>query len=78
MVQNKGGETLKWLPHPCLLGAKRGQKCYVTLAISGIPNQRGQNLKWLPQPYLPGGPKEDGNDKSPLHSRESPTLSAGS
>ena len=73
-------------------GPKRGQDCYVVLAFSGIPNaKRGQqkklvvvpnkgeqNQKWLPHPCLLGGPKEGGNARSPLHSRGSPTPSAGS
>ena len=73
-------------------GPKRGQDCSVTPAFSGIPNaKRGegkksgvvpnkgeQNQKWLPHPCLLGGPKEGGNARSPLHSRGSPTLSAGS
>ena len=29
-------------------GPKRGRKCYVTLAFSGIPNKGEQNQKWLP------------------------------
>ena len=30
------------------LGAKRGRKCYVTLAFSGVPNKGGQNQKSKP------------------------------
>ena len=30
------------------LGAKRGRKCYVTLAFSGVPNKWGQNQKSKP------------------------------
>ena len=61
-------------------GPKRGRKCYVTPAFSGVPNaKRGeQNQKWLPHPGLLGGPKEGGNATLPLHSRGSPTPSAGS
>ena len=73
-------------------GPKRGQDCSVTPAFLGIPNaKRGQkkklvvvpnkgeqNQKWLPHPCLLGGPKEGGNARSPLHSRGSPTPSAGS
>ena len=59
---------------------KRGRKCYVTLAFSGIPNAKrgGRNQKGLPHPCLLGGPKEGGKAMSPLHSRGSPTPSAGS
>ena len=32
------------------LGPKRGQKCYVTPAFSGVPKQRGQNQ--IPKPML--------------------------
>ena len=32
------GENQKLLPHPCLLGPRRGQKCYVTTIFSGVPN----------------------------------------
>ena len=46
-VPNKGEQNQKWPPHPCLLGPKRGRKCYVTLAFSGVPNKgdkiRSQN-----------------------------------
>ena len=49
-------------------------------AFSRIPNtkRREQNQKWLPQPFLPRGPKEGENATPPLHSRGSPTPSAGS
>ena len=61
-------------------GPKRGRKCYVTPAFSGVSNaKRGeQNQKWLPHPCLLGGPKEGGNATSSLHSQGSPTPSAGS
>ena len=42
-------------------GPKRGWKCYITPAFSGIPNIGGKNQKWLPHPYLLGGPKEGGS-----------------
>ena len=77
-------------PLPCR-GPKRGQKCYVTPAFSGVPNaKRGeqnqkwsptkgeQNQKWLPHPCILWGPTEGGNATSPPHSRGSPTPSAGS
>ena len=62
---------------------KRGQKCYVTPAFSGVPNakRKEQNQKWPPTKRnkirsgylcLLGGPKEGGNDTTPLHSRGSP------
>ena len=62
------------LHHPCILGdpqqkgqnqsgPKRGRKCYITPAFSGIPN-KGDKIK--------AGPKEGGNATSPLHSRGSP------
>ena len=53
-------------------GPKRGRKCHVTLAFSGIPNKGEQIQNWLPHPCLLGGPKEDGNSTKPLHSRGSP------
>ena len=58
---------------------KRGQKCYVTPASSGVRNaKRGeQNKKWLSHPCLLGGQKEGGNALPPLPSRGSPTPSAG-
>ena len=35
-----------WLPHPCLLGPKKGRKWYVTPAISGVPNtKRGDTIR---------------------------------
>ena len=59
-------------------GPKRGRKCYVTPAFSRILNKRKQNQKWLPHRCLLGGTKEGGNATPPLHSRGSPTTSAGS
>ena len=59
-------------------GPKRGRKCYVNPAFSGVPNKGEQNQKRMPHPCLLGGPKEGGNATSPLHSRGSPTPSAGS
>ena len=59
-------------------GPKGGRKCYVTPTFLGIPNKGEQNHKWLLDPCLLGGPKEGGNAMSPLHSRGSPTPSAGS
>ena len=50
----------------------------MTICINGLfKSERGQNQHWLPQPCLIGGPKEGGNATSPLHSRGSPTPSAG-
>ena len=54
-------------------GPKRGQKCDVTPAFSGVPNKGLQNRKWLPQPCLLRGPKERRNETSPLNSQGSPT-----
>ena len=54
-------------------GPKRGQKCYITPALSWVPNKGDQNQKWLPHPCLLGGPKEVKNATSPLHSHGSPT-----
>ena len=58
-------------------GPKRGRKCYVTPAFSGVPNaKRGEhNQKWLPHLCLLKGPKEGGNATSSLHSAGSPTPS---
>ena len=39
---------------------KRGRKCYITHAFSGLPIIEEQNQKWLPRPCLLGGPKEGG------------------
>ena len=42
------------------LGPKRGRKCYITPAFSGVPNKGGQNQKSKPTPgvtMMPlGGP----------------------
>ena len=59
---------------------KRGQKCYVTPAWSGVHNaKRGeQNQKWLPHPCLLGGPKKGGNALPPLPSQGAPMPSKGS
>ena len=54
-------------------GPKRGRKCYVTPAFSGINNKGEQNENWLPHHCLLGGPKEGRNAMSPLHSRPSQT-----
>ena len=54
-------------------GPKRGRKCYIAPAFSGVLNKGEGNQKWLPHPCLLGGPKEGGNAMSPLHSRGSPT-----
>ena len=127
-IPGKGGQNLRWLAHPCLLGGpkegtyatpplhSRGsprpsagckiRSGYLTPAFSGaqkraemlrhpyilgdpqrqarraksevVPNKGEQNLRWLPHPCLLEGPKEGGNATPPLHSRGSPTLSAGS
>ena len=59
-------------------GPKRGRKCYVPTAFSGIPNQGEQNHNWLPDPSLLWGSKDSRNARQPLHSRGSPTPSTGS
>ena len=48
-------------------GPKRGRKCYVTPAFSGVPKKGEQNQKWLwlPHPCFLGGPKEGRNATSP-------------
>ena len=94
------GENQKWLPHPCLLGGpqqrgqnqsgpRRGWKCYISPAFSGVPNaKRGEKIRsgYL-TPAFSGVPnkgdkikvglEEGGNATSALHSRGSPTPSAG-
>ena len=52
------------LHHPCILGGPRRQA-------------QGENQRWLPHTCLLGGPKEGGSATAPLHSRGSPTPSAG-
>ena len=54
-------------------GPKRGQKCYITLAFSGVSDKGGQNQNWMAQPCLFRGRKLGGNATSPLHSRGSRT-----
>ena len=58
-------------------GPERGPKCYVTPALSGVPNakRREPNQKWLPHTYFLGGLKEGGNATPPLHCPGSPTPS---
>ena len=64
------------LRHPCIL---EGPQCQARGAKSEVvPNKGEQNQKWLPHPCLLGGPKEGRNAGPPLHSRGSPTASAGS
>ena len=66
----------KMLPNPGILGDPQPQAWGAKSEV--VPNKREQNQKWLPHPCLLGGPKERGNATSPLHSRGSPTPSAGS
>ena len=46
-------------------GPKRGRKCYITPAFSGVPNakRREENEKWLPHPYFLGGLEEGGDGR---------------
>ena len=89
--QKKGNKIRSGCLTHASSSTKRGQKRYVSLAFSGIPNanrrekkmgrvrDKGeQNQNWLPHPCLLKGPKEGGNATSALHSRASPTPSAGS
>ena len=70
---------MRWATSPLpSWGPKRGRKCYITSAFSGIPNKGEQNQKWLPHPCLLEGPKEGGNATSALHCRGSPMPSMGS
>ena len=55
------------------VGPKRGRKCYITPAFSGIPKQRGAKSELAASALPYGGPKVGGNATSPLHSRGSPT-----
>ena len=58
---------------------KRGRKCYVTPACSGVHNaKRGdQKHKWVSHPCLLGGQKDGGNALPPLPSRGAPTPNGG-
>ena len=63
------------LHHPCI---PRGPERQARVARSQMLSKKGQkNKKWLPHPCLLRGPKEGGNATPPLHSRGSPTPSAG-
>ena len=76
----KGGEqNQKWVPHPCLLGHQKRAEMLLHPCILRDPQcqARGANQKWLPHPCLLRGPREGGNDTSPVHSRGSPRPSAG-
>ena len=66
----------KMLRHPCILGGPQHQARGAKSEV--VTNKREQNQKWLPHPRLVRGPKEGENATSPLHSRRSPTPSAGS
>ena len=45
-LRGQESSDTKWLPHPCLLGGKRGQNCYITPAFSGVPNAKcGEKIK---------------------------------
>ena len=63
------------LHHPCIVGGPQRQAREGKSEV--VPNTGEKNWKWLPHPCLLGGPKEGGNATSPLHSRGSPTPSAG-
>ena len=91
MVPNMGEQNVKWLPQPCFFGGQKRAEMLCHPCILGdpqsqvrraksevVPNKRVQNQKWLPHHYLLGGAKEGGNAMLPLHSRRSPTPSAGS
>ena len=54
--QYRGTKSVAASPLPSR-GPKRGRKCYVTPAFSGIPNIGEQNMKWLPHPCHLRGPK---------------------
>ena len=73
-VQNKN-----WLCHPCLVRSAKMRGIVTYLCILGGPQRvaRGENWNSLPHPCLLTGPKEGGIAMSPLHSRGSPTPSAG-
>ena len=58
-------------------GPKKGRKCHITPAFSGVPNIGKQNQKWLPHPYLLRGPERGGSAMSPLRSRGSPIPNKG-
>ena len=81
---SKAQKWAEMLCHPCILGEpqqrgqnqsgpKRWQKCYITLAFSGVSDEGGQNQNWLAQPCFFRGRKVNGNATSPLHSRGSRT-----
>ena len=58
MVPNKGGKKMgTGYFTRTFWGPKRGQQCYATPAISGIPDTGERNLKWLPHPCRLKGPK---------------------
>ena len=63
------GENENRLPHPCLLGCRKGGTNAMSPQDSrGFANKGGQNQNWLPHPYLLKDPKERGNATPPLHS----------
>ena len=69
----KSGEDAS--PLPCR-GPKRGRKCFVIPAFSGIVNERVQNQKRMPHPCLLGAHTRAEMLTSPLHSRGSSTKGA--
>ena len=73
VVPNKEEQNQKWLPQPWPWGPKRGRKCNVTPAFSGIPNIGEENQKWRSHPCLLGCAEDGGNATATLHSEESPT-----
>ena len=63
------------LHHACILGGPQRQARGIKAEV--FPNEGVNKQKWLPYLWLLRGPKEGENATSPLHSRGSPTLSAG-
>ena len=72
---SRGPKRVQMLRHPCIVGGPQRQARGGKLEV--VPNKGEQNWKWLPRPCLLEGPQEGGNATSPLHSRGSPTPSAG-
>ena len=55
--QQRAGKSKVATSHLPPRGPKKGRKCYITPAFSGVPNKGEQNQKWLPHPTFYGAQK---------------------
>ena len=76
-ILNKGDKIRSGRLTPAFPVPQKRVELLCIPCVVGGPQQRGQNQKWLPHPCFLRGPKEGEIVTQPLHSRGSPTPSAG-